>query len=124
MCKCYTKELAASLALYAVLLFGSITLLQHATLASPWRDATALSPMLAFPAIFWAVLRQLRSLDELQLRIELEGLALAFAGTAMLSFGYGFLEGTDWPRQSMFWILPLMVVLRFIGLQLARRRYA
>ena len=124
MCKCYTKELAASLALYAVLLFGSITLLQHATLASPWRDATALSPMLAFPAIFWAVLRQLRSLDELQLRIELEGLAFAFAGTAMLSFGYGFLEGTDWPRQSMFWILPLMVVLRFIGLQLARRRYA
>jgi hypothetical protein len=124
MCKCYTKELAASLALYAVLLFGSIILLQHATLASPWRDTIALSPMLAFPAIFWAVLRQLRSLDELQLRIELEGLAFAFAGTAMLSFGYGFLEGTDWPRQSMFWILPLMVVLRFIGLQLARRRYA
>ncbi len=124
MCNCYTKEFAASLAFYVVMLVGSIMLLQYTALPSPWRDLVALSPMIAFAAVFWAVLRQLRALDELQLRVELEALAFAFAGTAMLSFGYGFLEGLSWPRQSMFWIMPLMFVLRFFGLQLARRRYA
>ena len=38
----------------------------------------------------------------------LEGLAIAAAVTAALSLTYGFLEGASFPRQSMFWVWPVM----------------
>ena len=109
---------------YAVLLVGSIKLLQHATLLSPWRDMIALAPMLACMATCWAILRHLRRMDEMQRRIQLEAFGFSFAGTAVLSFSYGFLEGLDYPRLSMFWIWPVMAALWVAGAFLARRRYA
>lgn len=121
--KRYLLELGGALLLYAAMLFGSIYALQHGMEATPWRDALALSPMLACVLALWAILRQLRRLDELQRRVQLEALGFAFAGTAFLSFGYGFLEGVGYPRLSMFVIWPLMGALWMIGLQLAVRRY-
>jgi hypothetical protein len=119
----YTKELSAALALYGVLLVGSIELLQHVAVPSPWRDAIALSPMAAAAVMAWVMLRQLRRMDELQVRIQLEALGFAFAGTALSTFSYGFLEGLGWPRLSMFVVWPLMAGLWIVGLLLARRRY-
>jgi hypothetical protein len=69
------------------------------------------------------VLRELRRMDELQRRIQLEALAFSFAGTAIVSFSYGFLEGLGYPRLSMFTVWPLLAVLWVAGLVLARRRY-
>jgi len=120
----YLKELGASMLGYIVVLFASIAWLQQdAGLASPWRDLIALSPML--PAIFviWAIMRQLYRLDELQRRVQFEALAFAFAGTAFLSFGYGFLEGLSYPRLSLFVVWPTMAVLWVVGLFVAARRY-
>ena len=119
----YTLELSAALAIYAALLVGSIELLQHAALASPWRDAVALSPMVAAVAIPWIVLREMRRMDELQVRIQFEALGFAFAGTAILTFSYGFLEGLGYPKLSMFTVWPILAVLWVVGLVLARRRY-
>ncbi len=119
----YRKELFSALAVYGVLLVGSIELLQHVAVASPWRDALALSPMLAAAAMPWIIVRELRRMDELQLRIQLEALGFAFAGTALATFSYGFLEGLGYPRLSMFDVWPLMAVLWIVGLALARRRY-
>lgn len=119
----YTKELSAALALYAALLVGSIELLQHVAVPAPWRDAIALSPMAAAAVMAWVMLRQLRRMDELQVRIQLEALGFAFAGTALATFSYGFLEGIGWPRLSMFAVWPLMAGLWIVGQLLARRRY-
>ena len=119
----YTLELSAALAIYAALLVGSIELLQHAALASPWRDAVALSPMVAAVAIPWIVLREMRRMDELQERIQFEALGFAFSGTAILTFSYGFLEGLGYPKLSMFTVWPILAVLWVVGLVLARRRY-
>jgi hypothetical protein len=119
----YTGELVATLLLYGALLTGSITLLTHVAVPSPWRDAIALSPMVAGALLAWVVLRQLRRMDELQRRIQLESFGFAFAGTALATFSYGFLEGLGWPRLSMFVVWPLMAVLWTTGLALARRRY-
>jgi hypothetical protein len=121
--KRYLKELSASLAVYCVLLFGSIELLQAAKLAAPWRDVVALSPMLGAIAMAWVILRELRRMDELQRRIQLEALGFSFAGTAILTFSYGFLEGLGYPRLSMFTVWPVLAVLWIAGLLLARRRY-
>jgi hypothetical protein len=121
--KPYLKELASTLAVYAAVLVGSIELLTHVDVARPWRDLIALSPMLPAAATAWVILRELRRMDELQLRIQLEALGFSFAGTAILTFSYGFLEGLGYPRLSMFTVWPLLAVLWQVGLMLARRRY-
>ena len=121
--KQYTKELTAALVVYGLLLAGSIQLLTHVDVARPWRDVIALSPMIPAAAMAWVILRELRRVDELQRRIQLEALGFSFAGTAILTFSYGFLEGLGYPRLSMFTVWPLLAVLWIVGLVLARRRY-
>ena len=119
----YQKELWTALAVYGVMLVGSIQLLTHTDVARPWRDLIALSPMLPAAATAWVVLRELRRMDELQRRIQLEALGFSFAGTAILTFSYGFLEGLGYPRLSMFTVWPILAALWLVGLVLARRRY-
>ena len=121
--KQYLKELAATLAVYGAVLSGSIELLTHVDVARPWRDLVALSPMLPAAAMAWVILRELRRMDELQRRIQLEALGFSFAGTAILTFSYGFLEGLGYPRLSMFAVWPILAGLWIVGLMLARRRY-
>ena len=121
--KPYFKEFSATLAAYVLLLIGSIEFLTHVQVARPWRDLIALSPMIPAAALAWVVLRELRRMDELQRRIQLEALGFSFAGTAILTFSYGFLEGLDYPRLSMFTVWPILAVLWVVGLVLARRRY-
>ena len=119
----YVKEMVTTFVVYGVVLVGSIELLTHVDVARPWRDLIALSPMLPAAATAWVVLRELRRMDELQRRIQLEALGFSFAGTAILTFSYGFLEGLGYPRLSMFAVWPILAVLWCIGLALARRRY-
>ncbi len=122
--KQYVQELGLALLAYAAVLTGSIIWLEgHPSLASPWREMIALSAMLPGALMVWAILRQLRRLDELQQRVQFEAFALAFAGTAFITFSYGFLEGLGYPRLSMFVVWPLMAALWMLGLLLAARRY-
>ncbi|MGH2491171.1 MAG: hypothetical protein ACRDF9_06635 [Candidatus Limnocylindria bacterium] len=44
-----------------------------------------------------------------------EAVAFAFAATALLTFTYGLLENIAFPRISLTWILPLMIVLWTLG---------
>lgn len=119
----YAIEMASALAAYGVLLVGSIELLTHVAIASPWRDLIAMCPMIPAAAVAWIVLRELRRMDELQRRIQLEALGFSFAGTAILTFSYGFVEGLGYPKLSMFTVWPVLGVLWAVGLVLARRRY-
>ncbi|MCX2860227.1 hypothetical protein OOZ63_00045 [Paucibacter sp. PLA-PC-4] len=120
----YLLELGAAMGAYALVLAGSIAWLQGVNPPQGLgRDALALSPMLPGLAVVWVILRQLRRMDELQRRVQLEALGLAFAGTALLTLGYGFLEGVGYPRMSSFVVWPVMASLWVVGLVLAARRY-
>ena len=121
--KQYLKELTATLVAYLVTLTGSIELLSRLVIDRPWRDLVAMCPMIPAAAVAWVVLRELRRMDELQRRIQLEALGFSFAGTAILTFSYGFLEGLGYPRLSMFSVWPILAVLWIIGGLLAARRY-
>ncbi len=122
--KQYLKELGLALLAYVAVLSGSIIWLEgHPTLPSPWREMIALSAMLPGALMVWSIMLQLRRLDELQRRVQFEAFALAFAGTAFITFSYGFLEGLGYPRLSMFVVWPLMAALWMLGLVLAARRY-
>jgi hypothetical protein len=119
----YIVELGASIAAYAAVLVLSITILVDYPPPAAWRPLIALLPTLPATSICWVILRQLHRIDELQRRLQLEALAFAFAGTALMTFSYGFLEGAGCPRLSMFTVWPLMAVLWVVGLFINQRRY-
>lgn len=108
----------------AVTILAAAWLGRQLPLRSPARIALALLQGVATTVLIIAIARPLRHYDELQRRIQLEALALAFAGTAMLGTAYGFLVNAglpdiDWGQ----WIWPGMVSLWVVGLVIANRRY-
>ena len=123
-CRRYLIELFACIGAYAAAVALSIVLLVNVTgFSGPIATVVALLPMGPATAICWVVLRQLGRMDELHRRIQLEALGFAFAGTAVATFSYGFLETVGFPRLPMFTVWPVMGVLWLTGVWLANRRY-
>jgi len=97
----YLRELSASLVLYLLVLF-SVTWLLKGMPASPLKTALALSPALPVALMFVAIIRHFQRMDEYMRGWLLENVAIAGGITGMFSITYGFLEGIDFPRLSMF----------------------
>jgi hypothetical protein len=78
-------------------------------------------------AVAWTVLvtaRALRRLDELQLRIHLEALALAFGATVFGGTAWSFLEQAGLPRLDYgAWLWPAMAALWAFAILARARRY-
>lgn len=103
----YLLELGGTMTLYLVLLVGSLALAKSMA-PGPVRLLILLAPMLGFGLMLWVIVRQYRRMDEYIRRLLLENAAIAAGITAALSFTYGFLEGAGYPRQSMFWVWPVL----------------
>ncbi len=90
---------------------------------SAWRYAVALIPML--PGIWMAVgvVRAIQSLDELERRILLEGIAVSFMGTLLLVLSLGFLEFAGLSAVSGTYIGFFMVMLWLVAKLLIHRKY-
>jgi len=111
-----------SLAFYVVALAASLTWLK-AGVDGPWKYVVAVLPVLPALGVPLAVVSFYRAMDELQLRIQLEGLAFAFVSTAIATLTYGFLQNAGLPDMSWIWVWPVMATCWILGLLLARRRY-
>ena len=122
-CIRYRIEFGIPLIVYGGLVFLSLRILNDGRVHGAERMAVALLPMLAPPFMAWAVVRQLRRMDELQRRIQLDALALAFMVTALMTLSYGFLENAGFPVLNMVWVWPLMGSVWMIGLLMGRFRY-
>jgi len=142
----YLAEFLAAMAAYTLAVFASSFWLR-AHPGSGWRVPVALAPVVPIVAALWAWVRLFRCMDELYRRIQVEALALAFGGTALLvidelyrriqvealalAFGgtallviaYGFLEVAGFPRLTVWWVWVVMATLWFVGLVVARLRY-
>ena len=119
----YVIEFGGAMVAYGVLLFASQWAVQAFGAMEALRTALLLAPMLGLLAAVRAVVRHHRRVDELQRQILFEGYAIAFAGTAVATFGWGFLELAGLPRLPTFAIWPLMCVLMCAGLVIAQWRY-
>lgn len=115
--------LTIGLIAYVAMLILSQRLLAGGTASEPMRILLSLAPMLPSVFICAVIIRTIRRMDELQRKLQFEALALAFAGTALATFGYGFLEGVGLPRLSMFVVWPLMATLWVVGVLIGRVRY-
>jgi hypothetical protein len=118
----YFGKTALSAAAYVAVLIPAIAWLNRHP-ESSWRIAVALLPLLPILYGMRNVLWYFRNVDELHQRIQLEGLALAFGGTAALVFTYGFLEVAGFPRLSVWWVWLVMGSLWGVGTMIAHRRY-
>lgn len=121
--KKYLGLMFAGLVAYTLTLFVAQRLLAGGLEPAWLRVFLSIAPMLPAVAICWIVFHTIIRLDEMQRKLQLEALSLAFAGTALITFGYGFLEGIGLPRLSMFVVWPLMAVLWVAGLVVGRIRY-
>jgi len=121
----YAVAIFSWVAVYAVLLFGSISLLKTGTIQwLPLKALIALSPMIAGFGIVVSITRSYRRMDELEQKIIAESIMFAFGATAILTFSYGFLQGNlGAPDLSYFWVWPVLASTWIIGGVLARRHY-
>ena len=118
------REFLAAMAAYVVVLLIAITLINLSPSTAWWRVPLALAPVI--PAIFGiiAFMRYMSRMDELQRRIQFEGLAFGFGVAGILTFSYGFLEIVGFPHISLLWVFPFMIALWGIGTGIAARRYS
>ena len=119
----YVREFGIAMVAYVVAVIVSITIIENSPVSALWRVPLALLPVI--PAIFGVIayMRFVRQMDELQRRIQFEGIAFSFGVAGILTFSYGFLENIGFPHISLMWIFPFMIVLWGIGLAIAARRY-
>ena len=85
--------------------------LEEMGLAPPWGLVVACAPLFAFYWFVWVVQRAVKSADELQRRIHLEALALAFPTTMLVLMTLGLLESLpagrlEIPLRDLWAFLP------------------
>lgn len=119
----YLVELGSAFVLYAVLLVGANLVERAVQPVGALKLAINLVPMIGAVAAAWAVLRGLWRMDEMQRRIQFDAIAIAFLGTALVTFGWGFAEGAGVPHLRAFAVWPIMGTLWVVGLVFAQRRY-
>jgi hypothetical protein len=111
-----------------VLLLGLIilvsTILERTELSTPIRVGLAILPVVAYVFCLWSYLGLVRQADELQRRIHLEALAIAFPSSAVAIFAAEYLRKAGIIAQfKPDYALMIMLALWGIGILVAWRRY-
>jgi len=121
------KALFALFMLWLVLYFGVRWYLEaHLDLAPHLRLALAFLPVPVFAAALWQFTAAIRGADELERRIQLEALALAFPLGLLLLTTLGLVQRAvelnfqDW---SYIHVSHMFFMLYLLGVFVARRRY-
>jgi hypothetical protein len=115
-------EFGLAMLAYLMVLVGSVTVLQ-ANPTAPWRYIVAVLPVAPAALTLSIFIRALSRMDELHKRIQLQAFAFSLGATALLTFGYGFLEGVGMPHLSWTFVLPLMAILWGVGTAIFTIRY-
>ena len=106
--------------------FGARLLLKGLVTGTWPRVAVALAPIVPFGFLLLLIIRGIRGMDELERRIQLEALAVAFPLTFLLIMTLGLLElavrlkPEDWSYRHIW---PFMFLFYLVGLIVAKRRY-
>lgn len=115
-------ELGLAILAYMMVLVGSITVLQ-ANPGASWRYFVAVLPVAPAALALSIFIRAIARLNELQKRIQMQAFGFSLGATALLTFGYGFLEGVGMPHLNWTFVLPLMAVLWGVGTAIFTIRY-
>lgn len=106
--------------------FGARGVIESVEFGSVWVYVAAWAPALPFAVLLWLLIRGIRGADELERRIHLEALVVAFPLTMLILMVLGLLEiGIDLDRENWGYrhVWAFLPMLYFLGMALARRRY-
>ena len=98
----------------------------NAELSGRVRLAIAFAPVPVFVAFLWSFIRSVRNADELERRIQLEALAIAFPLGVLLLTTLGLVQRAielnfeDWSYNHVW---PLFAIFYLAGIVIARNRY-
>ncbi|HXF84855.1 MAG TPA: hypothetical protein VNK49_05640 [Anaerolineales bacterium] len=112
--------------IWVLLYFGAVIVLRKPDLVAWQKVTVALVPIPPFVVFILSVISQIRSMDELERRVHLEALAIAYPIAIVLLMTLGLLEQAiglspdDWSYRHVWPYLPFFY---FVGLAFARRRY-
>jgi hypothetical protein len=121
---CTDPRFLGAAVMAALVIVGAAWLAKDLPRGAPMKLGLAVAQGAATALVIVLTVRGVRQLDELQQRIHLEALVVAFAGTAILVSAWGYLEIAGAPEVRWgLWIWPAMSVLWVAGLMVARRRY-
>jgi hypothetical protein len=121
-----SRSVGLSAGLWLALFFVARFALEADSLATSTRVLVALLPLPAFAWFLWAFVHGVGEGDELERRIQLEALAVAFPLTILLVMTLGLLQiavplsEDDWSYRHIW---PFIYVFYLFGLLRARRRY-
>lgn len=105
---------------------GVRIVLERGGLDTPARVAVALIPLVPFLAFLRAWINSMRAMDEMERRIQLEALAIAFPLTIVMLMVLGLMQLAtplsmdDWSYRHVWAYLPLFY---FCAVAIASRRY-
>lgn len=115
-------EFGLAILAYLMVLVGSIVVVQ-ANPDAGWRYYVVVLPVAPAAFVIWLFMRALARLDELQKRVQMQAFGFSLGTTALVTFGYGFLEGAGLPHLNWTYVLPLMAVLWALGTAIISWRY-
>ena len=107
---------------FLMVMVGCVTVVQANPTAS-WRYYLVALPLA--PAVFlaWLFVRAVGRLSDLQKWIQIQAFGFALGMTALITFAYGFLEGTGMPYLNSVFVLPLMAILWGLATAILVLRY-
>ena len=112
----YRAQINFGLALvaYLMVLVGAVTVIR-ANPHAGWLYVVAALPLAPAAMAVVVFMRALTRLDGVQVRIQVQAFGLAVGATALITFGYGFLEGAGLPDLPIAIVLPLMAIFWLLG---------
>ena len=95
---------------FLMVMVGCVTVVQ-ANPTADWRYYVVVLPLAPAAFLTWLFVRAVGRLNDLQKWIQIQAFGFAMGMTALVTFGYGFLEGAGMPYLNSFYVLPLMAML-------------
>lgn len=113
-------------ATFVLAYLGARVFLKMDGLSDGARILAALLPVAPFVWMLWQIVRGVREMDELEQRIQLEALALAFPLTLILLMTLGLLEiAVSLPPEDLGYrhVWAMLPIFYLLGITLARKKY-
>jgi hypothetical protein len=120
----YQRRALLALGVYVLATLSIAYLVARGLVPQALMIPVALLPVVPAAFVLPPVLAALRTMDELQRKIQYEGIAFAFGVTAIASLGVGFLQMfAGFPDVNWVWVWPFLGSAWMAGTLLSRRRY-
>lgn len=108
------RRIVLSAVLFFVFLFGAQWLLNQ-EIGEDYQVLIVLVPTIPAILLGLSIASAIAQLDELQRRIQLEGIGIAFGGSVIIMFGYASLVQVGFPEVNWMFVPLLMLLLWGIG---------